>query len=119
MNTETFGTLVKKARERRDKILKAKGDDYTNQNADRLFNFKFIAQLLNISPRVVWGVYFLKHVLAVMNHVKNNHESEPIEGRLDDVANYCDLYEALLYDEKGVQTAPDGNGSSANQSFGC
>jgi hypothetical protein len=97
MDSKTFDNLVKAARERQDKILKQKGDDYTvgNADSDRLYNFKFIAQVLGLTTEQVWAVYFLKHVLAICAYTKGIDESEPIEGRMDDVVNYIYLLDAI------------------------
>jgi hypothetical protein len=101
MDSKTFDNLVKAARERQDKILKQKGDDYTvgNADSDRLYNFKFIAQVLGLTTEQVWAVYFLKHVLALCAHTKGITESEPIQGRMDDTINYVYLLDAIVADK--------------------
>lgn len=101
MDAKTFERIVAAARKRQDKIIKEKGDDYTvgNADTDRLYNFKFIAQVLGLTPVQVWAVYFLKHVLAICAFTKGVQESEPITGRMDDVVNYIYLLDALKSDE--------------------
>jgi len=108
VNSKQFQDLLQAARKRQDKILESKGQDYTASNDDRLYNFKFIGQVLDLDPKLVWAVYFLKHVLALMNRAKGGKESEPVEGRMDDVANYVVLLAGLLAEEKvGVLLPPD------------
>lgn len=103
MTGKDFSELLRLARIREDNILKAKGDDYTIDQADkdRLFNFKEIATLVGITPQQVWAVYFLKHVFSVLAYIKGKKESEPIEGRKDDCVNYLHLLEGLIKDSGG------------------
>ena len=97
MTTEEFEKLVDTGRQRRDRIMCAKGQDYTISDPDRLANFKNVAKRLGITPLQAWGVYWLKHVDAVCNFIKTDgrSQSEPITGRLDDISNYNSLLEAI------------------------
>lgn len=99
MNSQQFNDMKARTRTRQDKILDTKGKDYTTQNTDRLYNFKWIGEMLDIDPKLVCAVYMLKQVLALMNRAKGGKESEPILGRLDDVTNYNLLMEGLFEDE--------------------
>lgn len=77
----------------------SKAKDYARPE-DRLDNFKRIAYLSGQDPRQVWLVYFMKHILAIANYVRNGQaESEPILGRVDDAQNYLDLFRAFILDE--------------------
>jgi hypothetical protein len=96
-----FDDMLKEARVRQDKILRSKGDDYTidNAEADRLYNFKEIAELTGLKAEQVWGIYFLKHIFSILAHIKGEKESEPIIGRIDDAINYLYLYMGLVYEK--------------------
>ena len=99
MNSQQFNDMKSRARTRQDEILDSKGEDYTASNEDRLFNFKFIGTVLDMDPKKVCMVYYLKHILALCNRVKGGQESEPVTGRLDDATNYPLLLEGLFEDE--------------------
>lgn len=79
-------------------IYDRKGNDYTRGKGDldRLDNFKEAAAGANTTVPQAWYVYAYKHWSAVITYVKKGMvESEPIDGRLHDVINYCILL--LLY----------------------
>jgi hypothetical protein len=98
MDNSQFDRLVMEFRDQQDRLISSKGHDYTIANEDRLFNFKFVAELLGITPLQVCGVYWLKHILAIVTYInKGRLESdERIEGRLLDAANYGLLALALI-----------------------
>lgn len=78
-------------------ITVAKNQDYSTKEDDVTSNFKEIAELLGIEPRIVWGVLFLKHITAIMRYIRDGRlESESIDSRFFDVANYCVLGSALV-----------------------
>jgi len=82
-----------------------KGKDYTDGN-DRLSNFKQAAQRLQITPNLVWAVYFGKHIDAIFSHVRNGQvESEPIKDRIADAINYLLLYWAICVEAEAPDTA--------------
>ena len=89
------------------KTLRIKGDDYTvgNAEADRLHNFKTVANFTGLSPKEALGVYFYKHVAAIFAYIKKDGqaESEPIEGRIVDVINYMLLFAKLIREEKAAK----------------
>ncbi|MHC4175909.1 MAG: hypothetical protein ACYSWU_00270 [Planctomycetota bacterium] len=86
-------------------LLDTKGVDYTGgKGGDRLGNFKRVAEALGVSPMVVWGVYYMKHVEAVSTFVKTGHAaSEPIYGRMLDLANYALLGAALFKEQRRAE----------------
>lgn len=112
MNNKTFEALVKDFREKQDKLIILKGNDYTVGNAqeDRLWNFKEVGALLGITPLQCLGVYWLKHVLAICTFIKYGRvESEDIDGRFLDESNYNLLGRALIaegIESKDVQLTP-------------
>lgn len=77
-------------------VTESKNHDYS-VNDDAMSNFKEIAALLGISPRVVWAVLWMKHVTAICNHMAQGKKlkSESIHGRFIDNANYSVLGDAL------------------------
>lgn len=83
-------------------ILGVKGNDYTVGSKDRLFNFRRVAEFTGLTMEQVWSVYFAKHIFAVFNYVKSGgkSESEPIEGRLNDVINYTLLMYKIVQERE-------------------
>lgn len=81
------------------RVLLKKGNDYA-AGGDRLANFKRLSERLGLSPIQVWGVYFIKHVDAILEFAKAGKvESEPIRERFVDARNYLDLGLALVEDK--------------------
>ena len=78
------------------KIMDSKGLAYSGQE-DKLGNFKRIAKMAGVSAKLVWFVYFCKHVDAIASFVRDEYkDSESIEGRLNDVINYGFLGHGLV-----------------------
>jgi hypothetical protein len=92
-DNDVFGRVLAKCAD----TMILKGQDYTIGNADRLYNFKKVAELTGLSTRQVWSVYACKHLFAILNYVKTEgkSESEPIEGRIVDAINYL-LFLSLI-----------------------
>jgi len=92
-------------------LMKVKGKEYTVSDEDKLKNFKSIGERLGLSPEMVATVYLLKHMDSVRNYVIKGVESsnEPIEGRLQDIRNYCLLLGALIKERKKLEENFDGN----------
>ena len=77
--------------------MTSKRKDYTRHDPDVLANFKRTARLSGLTPEGVLGVFLQKHLDAIYSYIKAGHaESEPIQGRLDDAANYLLLLGALI-----------------------
>ena len=102
MDTNIFNeTIVKASRKRQDEIMKTKGPDYCRKVDDRLHNFKTTASDIGISPFLVWAVYAHKHWDAILTYISTGSiESEPIEGRIDDLHNYLYLLEGLIKEKE-------------------
>jgi hypothetical protein len=97
MDITRLASLVEKARTRQDEIMKAKGQDYTRHDPDRLANFKRLAKDTDVDITKVWAIYAGKHWDSIMAFVKTGKvESEDIVGRIDDLHNYLYLLEAIL-----------------------
>ena len=102
MTTDELLNLVGEMVDKEEELLKSKGKDYSGDK-DTLQNFKSLSLLMEITPLQVWGVYFLKHVLAIMQFIKDKRLcSEPIDGRITDARNYLALLQALIEEKKEI-----------------
>lgn len=95
-----------------EKIEESKRPAYTQEHEDVLHNFKSVAERVGITPEQAWGVYFLKHVDALMAAVKNSTtpQAEPLEGRFADAVNYLKLGFPLFFEDglvKGISFNSD------------
>ena len=84
-------------------IIRTKNADYTQGTAkrDRVAAFRRIAGDVNITMKQAWAVFAQKHWGAVMKFVKDGQvESEPIDGRINDMINYMVLLGAIVDDER-------------------
>lgn len=107
MDADTFNLIVQETYTDSARLLLVKGGEYSGEE-DRLANFKRGARLSGASPEQVCLIYLAKHYDAIATFVRDRaagtarERSEPIEGRLDDLINYCILMKALLReDEEG------------------
>lgn len=86
-----------------DQIMDRKGHDYTSGANDRLANFKGIAARLDVSPSLVWAIYFLKHIDALATWASGKPiKSESLYSRFVDARNYLDLGLAIAVEEGEV-----------------
>ncbi len=101
MNTSELNRIVDATFNEINRLLKVKGGEYANSE-DRLANFHRGAALTGCTPLQVLFIYMSKHYDAVASFVQTSAKgearpsSEPIEGRLDDLINYCLLAKGLL-----------------------
>jgi hypothetical protein len=92
------------------RLLLLKGGEYAGSD-DRLANFKRGAMNSGVTPLQVLHIYLSKHYDAFSTFVKDTAAgnlrelSEPIEGRLDDLINYCLLAKALIKEEREIAHA--------------
>ena len=101
MTRKKFHVFLKQFHKDQEKLLIAKGWDYTQGSDDRLLNFKEVASLTGMTPLQVWAVYWMKHVFAICTYVKfGKLSSEGIKSRFIDEANYNVLGAALLNEMK-------------------
>lgn len=107
MNVTQYKDLVERFTAFRTKITDAKRPDYTVGSEDVLKNFKAVAERTGMTPLQVAGVYYLKHIDALCAYIKNPDAptSEPIWGRLADIANYTELIAGIIA-ERGEKQAP-------------
>jgi hypothetical protein len=84
-------------------MLRAKNADYSQneQKGDRIAAFRRIARDIELPMRKVWAVFAQKHWGAIMRFIKDGRvESEPIDGRINDLINYAVLLGAIVDDER-------------------
>jgi hypothetical protein len=104
MNRTDFEKLARETIESTAQLLITKGAEYAG-DADRLANFKRGAGLIGVTPLQVALIYASKHFDAISTYVRNDAQgkmqilSEPIEGRFDDLINYCILMKALVAEQ--------------------
>lgn len=99
MKPETLYQIIdKEVLPRCMKIMKSKGMSYSGKE-DKLGNFKRVAEKVGKMMSagadpviIVWYVYFCKHLDALESFLRKEYsDSEPIEGRIDDLINYLFL----------------------------
>lgn len=107
MNNTEFNKILEQFSKEEEKLERTKGNDYTIGSDDRLNNFKTVGSLVHcphckntVGPRVVWAIYKLKHVLALLAWVKTGKvESEGLFGRFSDDSVYNKLGYAIHIEE--------------------
>ena len=105
MNAEQFNKITNETYDSSAQLLLIKGGEYAD-TVDRLANFKRGAALTGVTPLQCLFIYMSKHYDAVATFIRDEAagterpRSEPIEGRLDDLINYCILAKALIADKE-------------------
>lgn len=111
MNRDEFEKVVEETIASTAKLLIEKGAEYAG-NADRLSNFKRGSALIGVTPLQVALIYASKHFDAISTYIRNDATgglqilSEPIEGRFDDLINYCYLMKALIKEARENEAPP-------------
>lgn len=106
MDINTFNLIVDATVEDTANLLKVKGGEYASDQ-DRLSNFKRAAELTGSDPLQIALIYMSKHFDAVCSYVRHQSIgkdlklSEPIEGRFNDLINYCILMKAIIHEQRG------------------
>lgn len=110
MTRDEFQKLTVSTWDRLTHLRATKGREYAGLE-DVLRNFKRGAELTGSTPLQVALIYASKHYDSIATFIRDKAEfeknalperprpSEPIEGRLDDLINYCLLIQALLEEE--------------------
>lgn len=104
MNQKDFEVLVKETMDEINKLLLVKGGEYAGSE-DRLANFKRGATLVGVTPLQTLFIYLSKHYDAIATFIRDDAQgierprSEAIEGRLNDLINYCLFAKALIRDK--------------------
>ena len=114
MDQKRFEALFRYTIDEIERLLIVKGGEYAGSE-DRLANFKRGADLTGTTPLQCALIYMSKHYDAVSTYIrddaagKDRPRSESIEGRLDDLINYCILIKALIV-EQGETPKREGAG---------
>lgn len=101
MNQADFNVVVQDTIASIENLLRVKGGEYAGSE-DRLANFKRGQLRTGAHPYQVLWIYLSKHIDSVETYIKDTaagitrERSEPIDGRLDDIINYCLLMKALV-----------------------
>ena len=112
MNQAEFTKLVDETVYSTAQLLVTKGQEYAG-TADRLSNFKRGAALTGTTPLQTALIYASKHYDSIATYIRKDASgeqqilSEPIEGRFDDLINYCILMKAIV--KENNQTPPTTN----------
>lgn len=113
MNEKEFNELiVKPTLENIQKLMVVKGGEYAG-SADRLANFKRGSKLTGCTSLQVLFIYLSKHYDAVATYVRDQSagverpRSESIDGRIDDIINYCILLKGLVYEAEVGEKSGD------------
>lgn len=93
-----IGVFFKYAQE----MVTSKGKDY-NPTGIAFRDLKENAEAMGLTKEQVLGVYMAKHYAAVQSFIKDpgRTTSEPVQGRLMDLANYCAMLAVMIEAEKG------------------
>ena len=114
MDSKEFTVLVEKTQRDTSALLISKGQEYAGTK-DRLANFKRGAELTGTTPLQCCFIYMSKHYDSLSTFIKKDaagfdqHLSEPIEGRLDDLINYCFLMKGLIQENNQKPKVPSLN----------
>ena len=87
-------------------LIRAKNSDYTEGNGkrDRIAHFRSASADLKLPMMKIWQVFIRKHWSTVQKFANGGEiESEPIDGRINDIINYMVLLAAIIEDEKTVK----------------
>lgn len=107
MNQVEFEKVFAETVDSIKRLLVVKGGEYAGSE-DRLANFKRGAERVGIHPYQILWIYLSKHVDSVETFIKDEgkgirrERSEPIDGRLDDIINYCILMKALIRENEAA-----------------
>lgn len=104
MNQAEFKLLCDETIASTAALLIAKGEEYAGTE-DRLSNFKRGANLTGTTPLQTALIYASKHYDSICTYIRKDSAglpqvlSEPIEGRFDDLINYCILMKAIIREQ--------------------
>jgi len=108
MDNKEFTTLVERTQQETSALLISKGMEYAGSE-DRLANFKRGAALTGTTPLQCCFIYMSKHYDSLSTYIKKDaagfdqHLSEPIEGRINDIINYMFIMKGLIQESTHTQ----------------
>lgn len=104
MNQEDLDKLMDQMIVEEKAIMDRKGPDYTNDNLDRLANFKETAKAYGMTPLQALGVHFEKHCSTFRKFSKGRKlTGEGIKSKISDMRNYLLLARALIEEDEQKQ----------------
>jgi hypothetical protein len=118
MHQNEFNIVVEETIASIRRLLVVKGGEYAGSE-DRLANFKRGQLRTGAHPYQVLWIYLSKHIDSVETFIKDHaagiqrERSEPIDGRLDDIINYCLLMKALVK-ETNESSQPQGESGNVD-----
>lgn len=92
-------------------MIRAKNADYSQgeHRGDRIAAFRRISHDIDVPMVKAWAVFCQKHWGAIMRFVKDGiTESEPIDGRINDIINYMVLLGAIVDDMRASDEISEG-----------
>jgi hypothetical protein len=84
------------------KMSGTKGKEYAAGAADRFANFTRLAARTKVDRKIVWLIFFTKHLDAIESYIREGKtfSSEPIRGRIVDAMTYLALLAGMIKDEE-------------------
>lgn len=122
MTPQQFDKLAEEFRAAEVALMRWKREDYSPRE-DVLENFRQAAGVLGVRPSLIAATYMLKHVLAVLNAIREGRYAwewqlssgrEGLKQRIADARNYLLLLAACL-DEEHRDTGPTETSPGAAQ----
>lgn len=111
MKQEDYATHVRTFTDEMIATTMAKNPDYSAGSDDAMNNYYEVGEAASIDPLKAWMVFMTKHWTAIKRYVRDGKvSSEPIHGRLIDLATYAMLGDALIKDlaaKKGESSDTD------------
>lgn len=100
MNFPEFETVQDKTLSECRAMSGTKGKEYANSE-DRFANFNRLAERLHLDRKLVWLVYFTKHMDAIESfvHLNRTLSEENIHGRIVDAITYLTLLDGMIGEE--------------------
>lgn len=107
MTPEEFEVHVNETLAKCKELLLKKNSEYAG-GEDRLGGFNRPAADYGVTPLQVAGIFSGKHIDGIKTYIRETalgierDRTEPIEGRLHDLINYCVFQLAILKDQQSV-----------------
>jgi hypothetical protein len=103
MNSKEFNALLEAQLERVQAVLNFKAEEYASQeNDDRLHNFRQAAGILQTTLRGALGGFMVKHTVSLYDMIESDEEypMELWEEKITDHINYLLLLNAVVKEEE-------------------
>ena len=100
MTSEQYDKVIAEFDAAAKEVALGRRKDYAKEY-DVLDNFKLVSDLIGCDPKLVWAVFFAKHVVSACKFAGGQElASESIDSRFHDLHNYVDLGYALVVEER-------------------